>query len=473
MSVRKILSGLLAALLLAAISACSGDEEVPELLEPAEIVYDTAVVTRGDLSRAEYYDAYVVAEVDELSFDIAGTVASLHVQLGDAVKAGDLLAELDTTAVDRAVEDVQKALNDYYGSYAYRSRQYEYTKTEQELRLREATGGRTLEAMDADIAARSAAITAMESEVASLEESIAARNARIAALEEEIASRTDEGTDADGTEDSGTDPAPASTENTAAKALEDERALLAAEESRLEACRAELEKAKEELEKLKADRLTAEELGLALEQTNTAIEYLDANYGLQQSYYATSLEELAEQREACFLYAPRDGVVTGITLPSVGSGVGLGTIVLRIAANDTAYLRYLEGGQNLSRRTARAEANLNGRICALELIPYSDAELRAYAASNVVPPARFRFTDPGVQASPGQFAQLILYAQERTNVLYVPRGALYQSGGGSNGYVYRVVDGEKVYTSVTYGIMTDAWAEICSGLEEGDVVYVG
>ena len=54
-------------------------------------------------------------------------------------------------------------------------------------------------------------------------------------------------------------------------------------------------------------------------------------------------------------------------------------------------------------------------------------------------------TDPGVQASPGQFAQLILYAQERTNVLYVPRGALYQSGGGSNGYVYRVVDGEKVY----------------------------
>ena len=221
MSVRKILSGLLAALLLAAISACRGDEEVPELLEPAEIVYDTAVVTRGDLSRAEYYDAYVVAEVDELSFDIAGTVASLHVQLGDAVKAGDLLAELDTTAVDRAVEDVQKALNDYYGSYAYRSRQYEYTKTEQELSLREATGGRTLEAMDADIAARSAAITAMESEVASLEESIAARNARIAALEEEIASRTDEGTDADGTEDSGTDPAPASTENTAAKALED------------------------------------------------------------------------------------------------------------------------------------------------------------------------------------------------------------------------------------------------------------
>ena len=467
MGVRKIGCGLLAALLLAAMSACGGTGEVPALLEPAEVVFDTAVVARGDLRRAEYYDAYVVAELDELSFDVAGTVAALHVHLGDAVKAGDLLAELDTTALDKAYEEVQKALNDYYGSYAYRSRQYEYTKTEQELRLREATGGRTLEAMDADIAARGASVTALESEVASLEESVAARTARIAAMEAEAAagSGAEAGDAEDGAGSSGADGA--------AQALEDERALLAAEEARLETRRGELETAREELEQLKADRLAAEELGLALEQTNTAIEYLDANYGLQQSYYAASLEDLAAQREACFLYAPRDGVVTGITLPSVGSGVGLGTVVLRVAASGTAYLRYQEGGQNLSRRTSRAEANLNGRVCAVELIPYSDAEMRAFSVSGVIPPARFRFTEPGVQASPGQYAQLILYTQERLDVLYVPRGALVQSGGGQNGYVYRVVDGEKVYTAVTYGLMTDAWVEIRTGLEEGDVVYVG
>ena len=469
MNVRKIVSGLLAALLLATLSACSGTEEVPVLLEPAEIVFDTAVVERGNLSRAEYYDAYVVAEVDELSFDIAGTVAALHVNLGDTVKAGDLMAELDTTAVDRAIGEVQKALNDYYGSYAYRSRQYEYTKTEQELRLREATGGRTLEAMDADIAARSAAVTAAESEVTALEESIASRNTRIAALEGEIAAGAGAGEP-----DSGDAGAASGAEIEAKiKALEDERALLTAEEARLETRRAELEKAREELEKLKADRLAAEELGFALEQTNTAIEYLDANYGLQQSYYSTSLEELAAQREACFLYAPRDGVVTGITLPSIGSALKLGTVVLRVAAAGTAYLRYQEGGQNLSRRTSRAEANINGRIFAVELIPYSDAELRAFSASSVIPPARFRFSDRGVQVSPGQYAQLILYTQERMDVLYVPRGALYQTGGGQNGYVYRVSDGEKVYTAVTYGLMTDAWVEIRSGLEEGDVVYVG
>jgi HlyD family secretion protein len=54
------------------------------------------------------------------------------------------------------------------------------------------------------------------------------------------------------------------------------------------------------------------------------------------------------------------------------------------------------------------------------------------------------------------------------NVLRIPREALHFEG--AQAYVYRVVNNKLVRTPVKSGIVNSNWAEIASGLAEGDVV---
>lgn len=57
---------------------------------------------------------------------------------------------------------------------------------------------------------------------------------------------------------------------------------------------------------------------------------------------------------------------------------------------------------------------------------------------------------------------------EHKHVLSIPRSALHTDSTGA--YVFRVVDGKLVRTAVQKDIVNDNWAEITSGLSEGDTV---
>ena len=57
---------------------------------------------------------------------------------------------------------------------------------------------------------------------------------------------------------------------------------------------------------------------------------------------------------------------------------------------------------------------------------------------------------------------------EHKHVLSVPRGALHSEN--SPAYVFRILDGKLVRTPVEVGIVNNNFAEITSGLTEGDTV---
>jgi len=95
--------------------------------------------------------------------------------------------------------------------------------------------------------------------------------------------------------------------------------------------------------------------------------------------------------------------------------------------------------------------------------------MAAMLANNV--PARFRLPD-GLDVQVGSSAQLRVVEREAKDALYLPKGAVFDRAGLNCGYVYRMIDGEKIYTEVTYAFQTASWVVISSGLEEGEVVYV-
>ncbi|MFC5529483.1 efflux RND transporter periplasmic adaptor subunit [Cohnella yongneupensis] len=97
------------AVLLAASMAVAGcsllpDEETlkPPLIQPAQEQFDAVVAAMGSIQTSLKGNAtFVSAKVETLSFKgNGGRLKSINVKLGDQVKAGDLLAELETGDLD-------------------------------------------------------------------------------------------------------------------------------------------------------------------------------------------------------------------------------------------------------------------------------------------------------------------------------------------------------------------------------------
>lgn len=111
---RKLRAGLLSGLLLFALLAgCASKEEgypAPELLEPRGVSLDTAVVTRGEIWRTTVLEGVVVPGVRELSFAASGMVKEVYVSPGSHVKEGDLLAAMDVSYYESALEAQRELL---------------------------------------------------------------------------------------------------------------------------------------------------------------------------------------------------------------------------------------------------------------------------------------------------------------------------------------------------------------------------
>ncbi|WP_240702952.1 efflux RND transporter periplasmic adaptor subunit [Cohnella luojiensis] len=97
------------AVLLAATLALAGcsllpDEETlqPPLIQPAQEQFDAVDAAKGDIQTSLRGNAtFVSAKVETLSFKgNGGRLKSINVKLGDQVKSGDLLAELETGDLD-------------------------------------------------------------------------------------------------------------------------------------------------------------------------------------------------------------------------------------------------------------------------------------------------------------------------------------------------------------------------------------
>ena len=87
--------------LLLGLSGCAGQPagEVPELLTPVGVWLDTYRVQRGDFFRPYVYDGEVVPHVEGLRFEMDGILLETLVIPGETVRAGEVLARLNESAL--------------------------------------------------------------------------------------------------------------------------------------------------------------------------------------------------------------------------------------------------------------------------------------------------------------------------------------------------------------------------------------
>ena len=109
---KRMLIGLSALLAAALLAGCAREAapEPPELLEPVGVKVDTAVAERRDLYTTTAYEGSMVAAAEELCFEIDGKISRVYVWPGKWVEEGDVLFELDQTALEERMASLSRQI---------------------------------------------------------------------------------------------------------------------------------------------------------------------------------------------------------------------------------------------------------------------------------------------------------------------------------------------------------------------------
>lgn len=163
-----------------------------------------------------------------------------------------------------------------------------------------------------------------------------------------------------------------------------------------------------------------------------------------------------------------DGEVVS-TCGGTGYMIQGGTVAVRVANMEKPRLKTTYVSSSILAKASNYVALIDGKEYAVEAeeqeVSRQDIEMGNFPANTW-----FNFVDKDVSVKVGKSAAIELYSDSVKDALVVPSNAVFRSGEES--YVYVVSGDAKTKTIVTTGTKTDAYTQIVTGVNEGDVVYV-
>ncbi len=409
----RIVTVLLLCLVLTISISCNpfgGKEEVID--ELVEVVRGNLMVTVSGSGNIAVHN-----EV-KLTFGVAGRVDRIYVEEGDKVKKGDVLAKLETDALELALTQAKVALTKV---------QVDITQAEVALKTAEYNLEQTQETYTlADIKAAEADVV------------IAKRD-----LDDVLwtLSKYEEGTP--GWESYQKVVSYAQTRVNAAQDKYD--AMLSGADN----------------EEVAIKRLQVELAKQSLELTKQSLELTDQ-----------SLAQAQKQLREASIAAPFDGVVAEVgvdekdtvsTATTIVHLIDPGSMELKVEVDEIDVTEVKLGQRAIIELDALAGLPLEGKVSFISLLPKEEGGVITYDV-------KINFDVPeGVGIRTGMSSTADIVVAERTNVLLVPSRAIEQDSQGNT--VVKVMVSEQIEErTVVTGISDGFQTEIVEGLEEGEVV---
>ncbi len=403
----------------------------------------TATVARGTLVATVNAAGNISAPTSAaLGFPTSGHVAKTAVQLGDHVKVGQLLMQLDTT-------DLQLALQTAQTNLATAQANFDSARANAQFALRTAQANLAGAQANYDAAKAKYATNADQLTVAKagLDKARVALDQAQAAYNM-VAWRPDVGM----TPQSAALQA-ATTDYNSAKATYD-LTIAGINDTALRAAQASLDNAQVSLHQAQHNVDTSERAAqAALDNAKIALEQAQRNL------------------DRASLYAPFDGIVSAVSF-SAGDTAGSGTAVsltdtqnlqvkVMIAEVDVAKVQV--GGTAMVTADALPGRMFHGTVAAISPV--------GMVTQGVVDfPVIISVTSPEGDLKPGMTANLAVTVDRRENVLTVPLRAVRSQGSQKS--VIVSYKGQSIAVPVTTGLASDTQVEITSGLNEGDVAVM-
>ena len=341
-----------------AIILCGCAAEIapaPELLTPVGSLMDTTAAEMGVIEEVEVYEAAVTPEYHELYFTHDARIGNIPVMLGDEVKKGDVLIEMDISAINSAIAALESERDSLVSAGEYAKAIYDIDMEIFALELKKLSGDAAYD-METDMA-----IYEME-----YQNECETRAERLAAIGAEI-----------------------------------------------------------------------EELALNLEDTS--------------------------------LVSPCDGRVTYITT-SRNSTVGAYDTVCVVTDDNSLTLKSDFIAPAIISTAAEMYAVMDGERFEITPLQINEDEYSRAALRKVSYLTDFDAELPeGAKA--GDTCVVYVVAWRTEDVLRVPANSVFNEN--DEYYVYLMDGSSRIKTSVGVGVTNYIYTEITSGIEEGDVVYVG
>jgi len=380
-----------------------------------------------------------------LSFEAGGPLQELHVAEGQQVKAGQTLAKLDSTSLERSVKQARAELE----SAQIRLEQAKHPYTQLDLEMAEGA------ARDATVALENAKknLTVVQDNPTTNEE---IRNLEYEANWYEV----NYGKTLKKFEEGKIDQEKLNLEYSNMLTAQEklrvarERAEIAISEAQNQVAQAEdnLKKAQEELATIKGGA-DPDEVKLAENQVEIA---------------QVSLERALEDLEGATLAAPFDGTIASIKA-SPGEMIVAGDKLIHIVDLSSLQIEVSVDEYDIGKIRVEQEAliipdafpdrKLSGNVTNVSVVPATSEGMASYPVTISVP-------DPDPIVRPGMGAEVNIVVAKKENVLLVPNSAIKESDEGK--MVYVLSENQIASVPVALGISNGEVTEVVKGLKEGD-----
>ena len=418
-----------------------------------EPTLETATVSQGDIVlTASGSGELIPAQELELSFRTGGRLAEVLVETGDQVAEGDLLARLETVALERAVAEADVELQIAQLELGdVREGPSEAEIADAETRLRDAQTQLTLACDAYQDATDASADDDIETAKRNYDWWVSYYQGQKALYEKGKISKA---------EHDWAMAAMIEAEEKWQRAINDAQVEQTQASKRLEQARNAVAQAEEDLELLNSEPLT-----------DTLME---AEMNVDEALLAC--EEAQANLEAAQLYAPFSGTVMDVAAEP-GDQVGTNTTIFTLAEMEEPLLRFwLEesdmgsvavGNQVNFTFEALPDYTFTGEVARVDPVLVTVSGTTAVQSQ-----ARLNLGDQDITLLSGMTADVEVISAETRDALLVPVEALEETPDGRT--VVSVVreDGELEEREVEVGLMDAVSAEILSGLELGETVKV-
>lgn len=459
----------------------------------SDVTYEFGEVTRGDVRSSVSATGTIQPwKVVDIKSNVAGRIDVLAVDLGDRVRAGQLIAIIDPTDTQAAV-----------------------TQAQADLAAARARAGQAEAASRAQPALTTASIQQASAALASARKSEAQARRQLEQLQQQLAELKDV-TIPQSIEDAASNVHQARANVAAARAeLERQKELVAkgyssrseleAAEARLATLEASLRTAEQRQKTLdRANELAVRELEARIEQARASIEESQARIRQQEAALqlaranayqdrvrreevaaaqtqivrsSAQLKQATTNLEYTRITAPRDGIVLaknveeGTVVPSSRGSIGSTNALLQIGdvsrlwvvckVDETDIAQVRVGQPVLVTVDAYPERPQRGKVIRID--PQAVVE---QSVTTIPVTVELDRSDPRLK--PGMNANCEFILKEARDVLRIPNEALRETGGKYS--VQKLVNGKAVDVPIKIGVMGDEFTQVISGLKVGEQV---
>lgn len=409
--------------------------------------WDVVRVERGDIAATVSATGAVLAEREaSLSFQSAGTLNEVTVEVGAPVKAGQVLARLDTTDLDLAV------------------RQAEIGVRQAQAQLSQLQEGPT----GSDLAAAQAALESAQEAYQQLlkgvdQDQLTAASAQVEQARVQLEQAQQAYDRVKDRPDVGMLP----------QSLQLQQATIAYETAQAQYRVTTKGSTPAQLSQAQAQIAQAQASLDRLNQGPTSSQLDIAQAGVDQAQLA--LEQAQRRLENTVLTAPWDGIVTAVNIVQ-GTLAQPGAPSVQLADTSKFHL-------DVQVDEVDVAAIAPGQPVTIEIDALPDDTLKGTVAriapsANTLPTGGVTYgvridiasTDAPLLA--GMSATVTIVASALENVLLVPNRAVQVERESGRTFVERLTNGEPQKVEVRLGLRDDARAEVREGVEEGDELII-